>query len=271
MLVFHSYIRLHVKTMKPLLLALLLLSPFLCHANSYDDDEQLRRDAQRLVDMDKRERAAAKKRADRVERGLPAYPTHADSGGSSGNIVAGILGAVCLFGGVGFWLFRDFFSNDKNREILNRIEEQNRQIARQSVRPITHRSTNPKIPLPFSPSIHEGFFCGNESQPIKDNGTIGGEDAGTPLTGKAFVEGCVAFHKSRLGYAEDYQTNKDNNTMVGNTDTRKDTAIYNYKCPKCKTKSTYQPSKDRKKKPYHICPICAYLFSDAERSLCHQA
>ncbi len=47
----------------------------------------------------------------------------------------------------------------------------------------------------------------------------------------------------------------------------KDDNIYSYKCPKCKMKSFYQPSKDRKKKPYHICPSCAHLFSDADRRL----
>jgi rubrerythrin len=46
---------------------------------------------------------------------------------------------------------------------------------------------------------------------------------------------------------------------------------YRYKCPKCTKTSHYTPSKDRKKKPYHICPVCAYLFSDTERSLARKA
>jgi hypothetical protein len=47
----------------------------------------------------------------------------------------------------------------------------------------------------------------------------------------------------------------------------KDDKIYEYKCPKCKLKSFYQPSKDRKEKPCPICPSCAYLFSDADKPI----
>ena len=79
--------------MKPLILALFLLSPILCRANSYDDDEQIRRDAQKLVDEDKRQRDAAKQRADAAEG------RNQDDGGGGGVIILVLIGV-----GVGIWM-----------------------------------------------------------------------------------------------------------------------------------------------------------------------
>ena len=80
---------------KAIVLSLLLLSPVVCSANSYDEDEQLRRDAQKLVDQDQRERDAAKQRADDAER-----KNQDNSGGGGGGIFL-ILGGAAF----GLWYF----------------------------------------------------------------------------------------------------------------------------------------------------------------------
>jgi hypothetical protein len=81
--------------MKPIILALFLLSPLFCYANSYDDDEKIRRAAQQIADEDQRQRDAARQRADDAER------ANQPSDGGAGNLlcIGLVIGvpAVMLF------------------------------------------------------------------------------------------------------------------------------------------------------------------------------
>jgi hypothetical protein len=53
--------------MKAFILSLLIFAPLFCLANSYDDDEAIRRAAQKLVDYDEQQREAARRRADGID------------------------------------------------------------------------------------------------------------------------------------------------------------------------------------------------------------
>jgi hypothetical protein len=65
--------------------------------NQYDTDEQTRRDAQKLVDIDKAEREAARRRAD------SGYDSGPRRKADWGDIVLGVLG-VTGFTLIGGWL-----------------------------------------------------------------------------------------------------------------------------------------------------------------------
>ena len=88
--------------MKALILSLLIFAPFLCFANSYDDDEAIRRAAQKLVDYDQQQREAARRRADGVDTSSQNSTAQNNSNGNGGTVFFYIV----ILAGVGFFIWK---------------------------------------------------------------------------------------------------------------------------------------------------------------------
>ena len=86
--------------MKALILSLLIFAPFLCLANSYDDDEAIRRAAQKLADYDEQQREAARRRADGIDPS--SQNSNAQNNGNGGAVFVYIV----ILAGVGFFIWK---------------------------------------------------------------------------------------------------------------------------------------------------------------------
>src|ERR1017187_5711440 len=71
-----------------------------CLANSYDDDEAIRRAAQQAVDFDKQQREAARERADGIDTSSQDNSTQNNGGGG-----VGIYYIIVVLAGVGYYFW----------------------------------------------------------------------------------------------------------------------------------------------------------------------